>query len=121
MKTWSSMYSCIYTGILKNLILKWKSNEFFANISDDNSKNQQISKLADYPVFFACKWNVTLEFETDKEQFFFDQVLSSNKFTFCQVHPPTQIFALSFHPPVIYVSVSACIFDHAMCMYSSLA
>lgn len=114
MKTWSSMYSCIYTGILKNLILKWKSNEFFANISDDNSKNQQISKLADYPVFFAC-------FETDKEQFFFDQVLSSYKFTFCQVHPPTQIFALSFHPPVIYVSVSACIFDHAMCMYSSLA
>lgn len=30
-------------------------------------------------------------------------------------------YLLSFHPPVIYVSVSACIFDHAMCMYSSLA
>lgn len=56
-----------------------------------------------------------------KNYFFFDPVLSSYKFTFCQVHPPTQIFALSFHPPVIYVSVSACIFDHAMCMYSSLA
>lgn len=69
LKTWSSMYSCMYTGtgILKNLILKWKSNEFFANISDDNNKNQQISKFS--WLFFTCKWNVILEFETDKEDF----------------------------------------------------